>query len=58
MNVSGHSKYLVFRFTLRPHGSEMHYKWFSDQPWLPAQTGLHLISVSCIWRDFYVMWPI
>ena len=42
-NVSGHSKYLVFWFTLGPHESEMHYKRFSDQPWLPAQTGLHLI---------------
>lgn len=47
-NVRGHSKYLVFRFTLGPSGlqSEMHYKKFSDEPWQPANTGLRIISVS------------
>lgn len=49
-NVTGHSKYLVFRFTLGPNGMgcEMHYKKFSDQPWQPATTGLRIISVSCV----------
>ena len=49
-NVSGHSKYLVFRFTLGPNGiqSEMHYKKFSDQLWQPTNAGLRIISVSYV----------
>lgn len=47
--VGGHSKYLVFRFTLgSTNKAEMHYKRFSAMPWEPAGVGIHLLSVSVL----------
>ena len=47
--LKGHSKYLVFRFTLDNNGeAELHYKRFSDNPWEPEGAGLKLLSVSFI----------
>ena len=44
--VEGHSKYLVYRFTLGSNNrAEMHYKKFSDLPWEPKGVGVHLLSV-------------
>ena len=45
--IGGHSKYLVFRFTLGSFGkAELHYKQFSTMPWEPEGTGVHVLSVS------------
>ena len=47
--VGGHSKYLVFRFTLGSTSrAEMHYKRFSAMPWEPSGDGIHLLSVCTL----------
>jgi len=46
--VEGHSKYLVFRFTLNASKTaELHYKKCSSDPWEPEDAGIHLLSVCC-----------
>lgn len=44
--IKGHSKYLVFRFSLSRGKAELHYKRFSTMPWKPAGAGIRLLSVS------------
>ena len=45
--LTGHSKYLVFRFTMGKSGkAKLHYKRYSDSPWEPDGDGLEVISVS------------
>ena len=45
--IVGHSKYLVFKFTLNATSgkAEMHYKRFSSNPWEPEGAGVSVISV-------------
>ena len=41
--IQQHSRYHVYRFTKNSGGiAEMHYKLYSDQPWLPNEGGIQL----------------
>lgn len=41
--IEQHSWYHVYRFTRNSSGiAEMHYKHFSNQPWLPSKDGIQL----------------
>ena len=45
-NMKGHSRYLIFRFTLATEGhSELHYEQHSAVPWEPEGSAISLISV-------------
>ena len=53
--VTGHSKYLAFRFTLDSSSrAEMHYKRFSSSPWEPQDSGIHILVV-CTQLSIYTM---
>ena len=47
--VGGHSKCLLFRFTLdSDNQAEMHYKKFSTMPWEPEGVGVCVLSVRVL----------
>ena len=55
--VCGHSKYLVYRFTLdSTDRAEMHYKKFSTMPWEPEGDGIHLVSVCCVYCTYQYLY--